>query len=124
MTAPAHDLTIDRAALWALSVPLADAATGEPFSLAGCTAEFAVLGAWVDAEPLLLLTTASGQGVTLDDSQGIVDVVMTEAQVDLLAGIDVGVYRLRLIDGAGVPAVLLTGRVFLSPELHRGAAAA
>ena len=124
MTSPTHDLTIDRAALWAISVPLADAATGQPFPLAGCTADFTVFGAWVDAEPLLLLTTAAGEGVALDDTQGIVDVVMTKDQVELLAGIDVGVYRLRLIDGAGVEAVLLTGRIFLSPELHRGVVAA
>lgn len=118
LSTPTFDLHIARQGVFAITVPLLRADDREPLDLTGCTADLSVYAAWPDANPLLSINTTTG--IALDVLTGELSIALSATQVEALAGIDVGVYRLRLIDPQAVPAVLLIGRILLSPELHRG----
>lgn len=113
------DFVVPRMAVWAKTIPLVDRSTGQPMLFDGFGADFEVWSSWLDEAPVISVTSSGGSPF-VDVANRSIEVMLTLAQVEQLRVLDLAVYRLRLIDPDGVPAVLLHGRLHLSPELHRG----
>lgn len=116
MTSPgAYDFTIYQGANLDFTATWLDD-SDEPINLTGWDAEMQARPR-VDAE-LLLFALSVGNGITLGDAEGTIQIQMDAEETSAL-DFDRGVYNLELISPPGQVTRLLEGTVRLSKEVTR-----
>jgi hypothetical protein len=109
-----YSFTIDQGATWTLNITYKDS-TGTAINLTGYTAEMQVRRKFDSDTPVLTLSTSNG-GITIVGATGTLNLVATDEQAAIDAGLYV--YDLELSTG-GVRTRLIQGTVTVSGEVTR-----
>jgi hypothetical protein len=109
-----YNFTIDQGSTWTLQIVYNDS-NGNPINLTGYTAEMQVRRKFDSDTAVLTLSTSNG-GITIVPLTGTLNLVATDEQAAIAAGLYV--YDLELSTG-GVRTRLIQGTVTVSGEVTR-----
>jgi hypothetical protein len=109
-----YNFTLDQGSTWTLQIVYNDS-NGNPVNLTGYTAEMQIRRKFDSDTAVLTISTSNG-GITITGPTGTLDLIATDEQADIDAGLYV--YDLELSIG-GVRTRLIQGTVTVSGEVTR-----